>query len=178
VCLAALAGASFGVLSGYVGGRVDAAVMQAVNVVLSFPAVLMALLLVALVGQGGTNLMLAIGLQAVPGYIRLVRGLVLSVRGHEYVEPRGRWAGRPVRTPRCTSCPMCWGRWPSESTFLVAAAVHSPLGAELPRHRGCRRPRRMGAILAGGRNYLNIAPTSRGARRGVARGVARIEPAG
>ena len=97
VCLAAVAGAGFGVLSGYVGGRVDAAVMQAVNVVLSFPAVLMALLLVALVGQGVTNLMLAIGLQAIPGYIRLVRGLVLSVRGHEYVEAARAVGCRPAR---------------------------------------------------------------------------------
>ena len=158
VCLAALAGASFGVLSGYAGGRVDAAVMQAVNIVLSFPAVLMALLLVALVGQGVTNLMVAIGLQAVPGYIRLVRGLVLSVRGHEYVEAARAVGCRPVRIATLHIVPNVLGPMAVQSTFLVAAAVQltsglSFLGIGVPPPTP-----EWGAILAGGRNYLNIAP--------------------
>jgi len=157
VCLAALAGASFGVLSGYVGGRVDVAVMQAVNVVLSFPAVLMALLLVALVGQGVTNLMVAIGLQAVPGYIRLVRGLVLSVRGHEYVEAARAVGCRPVRIATLHIVPNVLGPMAVQSTFLVAAAVQltsglSFLGIGVPPPTP-----EWGAILAGGCNYLNIA---------------------
>lgn len=158
VCLAATLGGVFGVLAGYVGGRVDALVMQAVNVALSFPAVLLALLLVTLVGQGVANLMVAIGLQAVPGYVRLVRGMVLSVRAHEYVEAARAVGCAPLRIATRYVVPNVL--WPVaiQSTFLMAAAVQltsglSFLGIGVPPPTP-----EWGAILAGGRNYMSLAP--------------------
>jgi peptide/nickel transport system permease protein len=158
VCLAATIGAFFGVLAGYAGGRLDAAVMQAVNVALSFPAVLLALLLVTLVGQGIANLMVAIGLQAVPGYVRLVRGLVLSVRANEYVEAARAVGCAPVRIATLYIVPNVLGPVAVQSTFLMAAAVQLTSGLSF---LGIGVPPPMpewGAILAGGRNYMSLAP--------------------
>jgi peptide/nickel transport system permease protein len=158
LCLAATLGGVVGVLAGYAGGRLDAMVMQGVNVVLSFPAVLLALLLVTLVGQGVANLMVAIGLQAVPGYIRLVRGMVLSIRSREYVEAARAAGCAPVRIASRYVVPNVLGPVAIQSTFLMAAAVQltsglSFLGIGVPPPTP-----EWGAILAGGRNYMSLAP--------------------
>ena len=158
VLLAAATGAVFGVMAGYLGERVDIVIMQAVNVALSFPSVLLALLMVALVGQGVTNLMLAIGLQAVPGYVRLVRGLVFTVRANEYVEAARAIGCAPLRIATFYILPNILGPVAVQSTFLLAAAVQltsglSFLGIGVPPPTP-----EWGAILAGGRNYMNIAP--------------------
>jgi peptide/nickel transport system permease protein len=158
VCLAAVVGVVFGVLSGFAGGRVDAAIMQAVNVTLSFPAVLLALLLVVLLGQGVANLMAAIALQAVPGYVRLVRGLVLSVRANDYVEAAHAVGCAPLRIVGYYVLPNVLGPLAVQSTFLVAASVQLTSGLSF---LGIGVPPPMpewGAILAGGRNYLSLAP--------------------
>lgn len=78
-------GAVLGVLSGYFGGRVDRLIMAAADIMLSFPYILLAILIVAMVGPGLVNLMVAIGLSRVPIFTRLVRSAVLSVKGQDYV---------------------------------------------------------------------------------------------
>ncbi len=158
VLLAAAIGAVFGVMAGYLGGRVDVVVMQAVNVALSFPSVLLALLMIALVGQGVTNLMLAIGFQAVPGYVRLVRGMVLSVRANEYVEAARAVGCAPLRITILYILPNILGPVAVYSTFLMASAIQltsglSFLGIGVPPPTP-----EWGSILAGGRNYMAIAP--------------------
>ncbi len=156
--VATAAGILFGVLAGYGGGRVDALIMQAVNVALSFPAVLLALLMVALIGQGVANLMVAIGIQAVPGFVRLVRGSVLAVRAHEYVEAARAIGCGPSRIGVVYILPNLVGPLAVQATFLVAAGVQltsalSFLGIGVPPPTP-----EWGSILAGGRNYLSLAP--------------------
>ena len=156
--VATAAGILFGVVAGYGGGRVDAVIMQVVNVALSFPAVLLALLMVALIGQGVANLMVAIGIQAVPGFVRLVRGSVLAVRAHEYVEAARAIGCAPSRIAVIYILPNLVGPLAVQATFLVAAGVQltsalSFLGIGVPPPTP-----EWGSILAGGRNYLSLAP--------------------
>jgi peptide/nickel transport system permease protein len=158
VLLATTAGILFGILAGYGGSRLDALIMQAVNVALSFPSVLLALLMVALIGQGVANLMVAIGVQAVPGFVRLVRGAVLSVRGHEYVEGARAIGCAPARIAMLYILPNIVGPLAVQATFLVAAGIQltsalSFLGIGVPPPMP-----EWGSILAGGRNYLALAP--------------------
>jgi peptide/nickel transport system permease protein len=105
-----------------------------------------------------TNLMLAIGLQAVPGYVRLVRGSVLSVRANEYVEAARAIGCGPLRVAVRYILPNIVGPLAVQSTFLLAASIQltsglSFLGIGVPPPTP-----EWGAILAGGRNYLSIAP--------------------
>ena len=158
VVVATAAGILFGVIAGYGGGRVDAVIMQAVNVALSFPAVLLALLMVVLIGQGVANLMVAIGIQAVPGFVRLVRGSVLAVRANEYIEAARAIGCAPARIALVYILPNLVGPLAVQATFLVAAGVQltaalSFLGIGVPPPTP-----EWGAILAGGRNYLSLAP--------------------
>jgi ABC-type dipeptide/oligopeptide/nickel transport system permease subunit len=75
-----------GVVSGFYRGRVDAAIQRAVDITLSFPGLLLALTLISLLGVGPRNVVLSVGIASVPVYVRLVRGVTLSVREFAYVE--------------------------------------------------------------------------------------------
>jgi len=86
VSLGLAGGTSLGLLSGFYGGAVDRALMGVVDVMLAFPGILLALAVVAALGPGLVQVMVAVGIQQVPSFARLVRGAVLSVRTREYVD--------------------------------------------------------------------------------------------
>lgn len=79
-------GTPLGAISGYYGGWVDMVLQRITDVLLSFPSILMALSLVAVLGVGLKNVIISVGISAVPSFIRLVRGSVLSIREQTYVE--------------------------------------------------------------------------------------------
>ncbi|HET8589003.1 MAG TPA: ABC transporter permease [Nakamurella sp.] len=82
---ACIVGLPLGVISGYLGGVVDAIVMRITDFVLAVPGILFALVVVAILGSGVLNLTLAIGIGAIPAFIRLARASTLSLREREYV---------------------------------------------------------------------------------------------
>ncbi len=85
VVLGATAGSCVGVAVGYLGNATDNVVMRIVDGMLAFPYIVVAVFLVALLGPGLSSAVVAMGIASVPAYIRLVRGIVLGVRGQEYV---------------------------------------------------------------------------------------------
>jgi peptide/nickel transport system permease protein len=80
-----LIGVPIGLLSGYIGGVVDEALMRAMDALYSFPSILLAMAVVAAIGPGALNVMIAVGITTSPVFARLVRAQVLSVREMEYV---------------------------------------------------------------------------------------------
>lgn len=85
VLMALLPGTLLGLLAGYHGRRVDGLIMAFMDVMLAFPSVLLAMLIVSITGRGLSNVMIAVGVASIPGYTRLVRGQVLAVRKQPYV---------------------------------------------------------------------------------------------
>ena len=85
VAVAAVLGLPLGVVAGYYGGRVDAVIMRAMDVVFAFPSLLLAIALVAFVGPSTVNVMVAIGLVYVATIARITRASVLTVWSEEYV---------------------------------------------------------------------------------------------
>lgn len=85
VGIAAVVGVALGLVAGYRGGWVDSVVMRAVDMMLAFPGILLAMSLVAILGTSLFNLMLAVGIASIPEYTRVVRATVLSAREMEYV---------------------------------------------------------------------------------------------
>lgn len=79
-------GTPLGAVSGYYGGWVDMIVQRVADILLSFPSILLALALVAVLGVGLRNVVISVGISAIPSFIRIVRGSVLSIREKEYVE--------------------------------------------------------------------------------------------
>lgn len=86
VAIALATGIVLGLLSGVVGGWTDLLFMRLVDIMMAFPSILMALVVVAVLGQGTVNVMVAVGVSLVPTFVRLVRGDVLAVKENVYVE--------------------------------------------------------------------------------------------
>ena len=157
VSIAIALGAPVGLVSGYYGGRLDAVIMRVMDVLLAFPGILLALAIVTVLSPGLNNVMIAVGLSAVPGYARLVRASVLSAREHLYVEA-ARALGRRdfsilsryilpnVVAPLIVTATLGLG------TAILSAASLSFLGL------GSQPPQpEWGRMLSEGRDYLREA---------------------
>ena len=92
-----LLGGSIGILSGYIGGRFDQAVMAVMDVLLSFPQLIMGLIIVALLGANLTDLILAIAITAVPPFARVARGPTLSLKERDFIEAGRALGFQPAR---------------------------------------------------------------------------------
>ncbi|MFN6954351.1 MAG: ABC transporter permease [Acetobacteraceae bacterium] len=84
--IAAMIGASLGLIAAYAGGRTDSAIMRLVDLQLSFPAILVALMILAFLGKGILNVVLALVIVEWAYYARTVRGSALVERRREYIE--------------------------------------------------------------------------------------------
>jgi peptide/nickel transport system permease protein len=157
VSIAVGLGAPVGLMSGYYGGRLDALVMRVVDVLLAFPGILLALAIVSVLTPGLNNVMIAVGLSAVPGYARLVRASVLSARENLYVEAARAIGSRDasilvryllpnVVAPLIVTATLGLG------TAILSAAALSFLGL------GSQPPQaEWGRMLSEGRDYLREA---------------------
>jgi peptide/nickel transport system permease protein len=85
VVIAASCGTLLGLAGGYTGGWLDSAVMRVVDVLLAFPGILLAIAIVAVLGPGLDNVIIAVGIEAIPVYVRTVRATTLSMREQEFV---------------------------------------------------------------------------------------------
>lgn len=85
VAIGVAGGIVFGLLSGYYGGWLDQVTMRVMDVLFAFPSILLALVVVATLGTGLTNVMIAIGITYIPVFTRIVRSAVLSLRSSDFV---------------------------------------------------------------------------------------------
>jgi peptide/nickel transport system permease protein len=85
VLIATVPGALLGLFAGYYGRWFDGLIRWLVNVLLSFPSILLAMTIIAVLGSNAVNMVIAIGIAGIPFYVRLVRGQVLSARRQAYV---------------------------------------------------------------------------------------------
>ena len=157
--LAALAvGSALGLLAGYAGGRTDQALMRVMDVFFSFPAVLLALGIVAALGPHPANVMLAIAVVYTPIFARVVRGPVLALKEREFVEasralgaPAGRIVGRHILPNLAsvlvvqTSIALSWAILTEASLSFLGLSAQPPTPS-------------WGAMLNEGRQNLELAP--------------------
>jgi peptide/nickel transport system permease protein len=85
VGFAILFGATLGAIAGYVGGIADSIIMRLMDIMLAFPTILLALVIVAVIGPGLMNAMIAVGIVSIPTYARITRATVLGEIGRDYV---------------------------------------------------------------------------------------------
>ena len=157
VSIAVGIGAPIGLVSGFYGGRLDAVLMRVIDVLLAFPGILLALAIVSVLTPGLGNVMIAVGLAAVPTYARLVRASVLSAREQVYVEAARAIGGRD-RTiltryilPNVVAPLIVTGTLGLGTAILSAAALSFlGLGSQPPTAE-------WGRMLAEGRDYLREA---------------------
>jgi peptide/nickel transport system permease protein len=85
VGLALVVGALLGLIAAYSGGWLDGLIMRIMDVMLAFPGILLAIAIIAVLGPSLSNVMIAIGIEAIPIYTRTARASTLSVKEYEYV---------------------------------------------------------------------------------------------
>lgn len=158
VGFAALIGVSLGILSGYLAGRFDFWVQRLIDVLMAFPYILLALIVVAILGPGLVNTMFAISIAGIPYYVRIARGSALSLRESEFVTA-AQAAGAPtwrilVRHVLSNSLsPIVVAATLDVGFMIMAAAGMSFLGL------GAQPPTsEWGVMLSDGRQYLRVAP--------------------
>ena len=84
--ISATIGVMLGLIAGYYGRLIDSIIMRFIDTLMAFPGILLALTVIALLGPGILNVMIAVGVGGIPSYARLVRGSVLSIKEEVYVE--------------------------------------------------------------------------------------------
>ncbi len=158
VLISAAVGIPLGTWAGYAGRTVDRLVMGLVDLMLAFPGLLLAVVIITILGFGITNVILAIGIFSIPTYARLARSVVLSVKEREFVEA-ARAAGlggfgivaRHI-LPNSVA-PLIVHTSLRMGTALLTASGLSFLGL------GAQPPSpEWGAMLATGREYMRVAP--------------------
>ena len=85
VSLAILVGATLGAIAGFAGGTVDNVIMRIMDIMIAFPTILLALVIVVILGPGLFNAMVAVGIVSIPAFARITRASVLGESGKEYV---------------------------------------------------------------------------------------------
>jgi peptide/nickel transport system permease protein len=97
VAIASIVGVILGLISGYYGKWVDVVIMRITDIILSFPALLLAMAICAALGSSLWNVIIAISVVTVPRFSRLVRGSTISVREEDFVEAARALGQRPTK---------------------------------------------------------------------------------
>jgi peptide/nickel transport system permease protein len=156
--IAAVAGVSLGLAAGFLGGRIDGLIMRVMDALLAFPAILLAIALMAVLGPSLENAMIAIGIISIPAFARITRANVLSLREKEFVEAAralgggGFYLASVVILPNCLSPIIVQASLGVGNAILVEAALSFlGLGVQPPDPS-------WGSMLAFGRSLLGQAP--------------------
>lgn len=158
VGIALVTGGMLGAISGYYSGRLDNCIMRVMDVLLSIPQTLLAIAIVAALGPSLMNLMIAVGISAVPTYARIVRGSVLSIRSMEFIEAARAAGSSDLRIILKHIIPNSMAPIIVQSTLGVASAILNAAGLSFI-GLGIQPPNpEWGAMLSGGRQYIRDFP--------------------
>ena len=116
-------GSLFGALAGYYGGKVDNIIMRVMDVLGAIPGTLLAISIAAVLGRGIVNLILALGISAVPLFARIVRANVLTVKSKDYVEAGKCVGASDARLILKHMIPNAMGPIIVQATFGVASNI-------------------------------------------------------
>lgn len=157
VTIAVTGGTIIGLVAGFFGGWVDTVIMRVMDVILAFPSLLLALVLVAVLGPGLTNAMIAIALVLQPHFARLTRGAVLGELPREYVmAARVAGAGK-LRLMFKTILPNCLGPLIVQATLSFSGAILDAAALGFL-GMGAQRPTpEWGTMLAEAREFILAA---------------------
>jgi peptide/nickel transport system permease protein len=157
VVIGIVIGVPVGAISGYYGGRLDIITQRFIDIMIAFPGILLAIVVVTVLGVGVTNVMIATGIASVPIYARLVRGSVLAAKEQSYVAAARAAGIGDLSIIFRHILPNSLAPVIVQSTFQIATSIlwaaglgFLGLGAQAPTPE-------WGAILSNGREYIRTA---------------------
>lgn len=146
VSIALLIGGSLGAIAGFYGGKIDNVIMRIMDIFLAVPSLLLSITIVSALGPSIFNLMLAIAISSVPGYARIVRASVLTVKDQEFVEAAKCIGANNFEIISSHILPNCMAPIIVQVSLKVASAIPFHIRFKLP------GPRRKGSDTGVGRN--------------------------
>jgi ABC-type dipeptide/oligopeptide/nickel transport system permease subunit len=158
VGFAIIVGTTLGAVAGYRGGRIDNVIMRVMDVLLAFPPLLLAIAIVAVLGPGLKNALLAIGIVSIPAYARVMRASVLSVKETQFIDASKALGANATRILISTVLPNALTPLIVQATLGIASAILDAaalsflgLGAQPPTPE-------WGTMLGSERNQVFTAP--------------------
>ncbi|MBI3959854.1 MAG: ABC transporter permease [Chloroflexi bacterium] len=156
--LATTLGVTIGLVAGYYGGWLDALLMRTMDALLAFPAVLLAIFIIAVLGPSLLNAILAVGIVYMPSFARLIRASALSIREKEYLESARAVGLRDIQIMRrvillnsLSPIVVQFSLGVGYAILVEAGLSFLGLGVQPPTPA-------WGSMLGYGRNYMSIAP--------------------
>ncbi|GAB6084899.1 ABC transporter permease [Alkaliphilus crotonatoxidans] len=154
VGIAMIIGGTLGAVAGYYGGRADNVIMRFMDILLAVPSILLAISIVAALGPGLENVMIAVGIGSIPSYARIVRASVLSLRDQEFIEAAKAVGANDFRIIMKHIIPNSMAPIIVQATLGVASAILSAAGLSFI-GLGIQPPiPEWGAMLSTGRQFL------------------------
>lgn len=158
VGISLIIGGLIGAVAGYYGGRFENILMRAMDILLAIPEILLAIAIVAALGPSISNLMIAVGISSIPGYARLVRASVLTIREQEFIEAAKAAGSSDLRIIFKHILPNCMAPIIVQATIGVAIAILTAAGLSFI-GLGIQPPTpEWGSMLSGGRSYIRDYP--------------------
>lgn len=158
VIISSLIGMALGLIAGISGGVVETIIMRVMDAMSAIPMLILALFLGAILGQGLFNVCLAIGISMVPGYARITRGQVLSVRNADYVTAGTLCGGSKARNSVIHVLPNCLSANIVTMTGSLGGAILAEANLSFLGMGIVPPTPSWGAMVSGGYKFLNSQP--------------------
>lgn len=154
VGIAIIIGGLLGAAAGFYGGKIDNVIMRLMDILLAIPSILLAISIVAALGGGLFNVMLAVGISSIPGYARIVRASVIQIKGQEFVEAARAIGADDKRIILMHIIPNALAPIIVQGTLGVAGAILSAAGLSFIGLGLAPPSPEWGAMLSAGRDYI------------------------
>lgn len=154
VSIAVVIGGILGAMAGYYGGVLDNIIMRTMDMLLAIPQILLAISIVAALGPGLANLMIAVGISSIPGYARIVRASVLSIKDQEFIEAAKAAGSSNTRIIFKHIIPNVMAPIIVQATLGVALAILTAAGLSFIGLGIAPPTPEWGSMLSGGRGYI------------------------
>ena len=158
VVLSLITGTFLGVISGFYGGMIDRTIMRLTDLIMSLPSILFAIVIVAVLGPGISNAIVAVSVVAVPNFIRIIRAQVMVEKNRQYVDAAKLFGAGNFRIMFIEILPNCMAPLIvqaslgfSDGILNVAALGFLGLGAQAPMSE-------WGTMLSDARSYIESSP--------------------
>jgi peptide/nickel transport system permease protein len=155
--LATITGGILGAVAGYYGGLWDEVVMRIADIFFAFPHFLLAMAMVAALGPGLRNAMIAVAIAYWPRYARLLRGTILVIRNNTYVEAARSLGGRDFHIVTTHILPNAIAPVLIQATMDAGVAILTTAGLSFVGLGALPPTPEWGAMVAGGRNYITTS---------------------
>ena len=158
ICISLIGGVTLGAIAGYYGGTIDNIIMRCMDVLLSIPTILLNISIVAALGSGLQNVMIAIGVSSIPGYCRIVRASILSLRDQDFVEASRAAGANDFFLITRHILPNCLAPLIVQATLRIGAAILSCASMSFLGLGIVPPTAEWGSMRSTGRDFLRDAP--------------------